>query len=107
MKSRCLNKTHTGYEYYGGRSVTISARWLEPAPQGFLNFLADMGLRPRDKTLDRKNPFGNYEPDNCQWATAKWQANNKRANYTPEEIVTNFEQGVPSLQNPELETAAF
>jgi hypothetical protein len=77
MKSRCLDPKSRNYPNYGGRGVTVCARWL--AADGFLNFLADMGKRPRNQTLDRKNPFGNYEPSNCRWATNKIQALNKRA----------------------------
>lgn len=85
MRQRCLNPKSRGWEYYGGNTppVTICERWL--GSEGFKNFLADLGRRPAGKTLDRKNPFGNYEPGNCQWAGAPWQAQNKRAHYTPEE----------------------
>jgi hypothetical protein len=76
MRSRCFHSKNIDYKFYGGRGITVCERWL--GKQGFINFLADMGPRPRGKTLDRKNPNGNYEPGNCRWATNHTQAKNKR-----------------------------
>ena len=73
MKQRCLNPEATRYPDYGAKGITVCDRWLD-----FQNFLADMGERPEDHTLDRINPFGHYEPSNCRWATRKVQANNTR-----------------------------
>lgn len=58
---------------YTPRGITVCPQW-----ESFDQFLADMGLRPAGKTLDRINNDGNYEPGNCRWATAKEQAANKR-----------------------------
>jgi len=53
MRSRCLNPKHKHYNYYGGRGITICARWMEPDGKGFLNFLEDMGDQPTGLELDR------------------------------------------------------
>lgn len=74
MHTRCTNPNQPGWPNYGGRGIKVCARWGD-----FNNFLADMGERPDDKTLDRyPDPDGDYEPANCRWATSKEQAANKR-----------------------------
>ena len=67
------NPNAAGFKYYGGRGVEMCNRW-----DSFENFLFDMGERPADTTIDRINPFGNYEPTNCRWSSRQVQANNKR-----------------------------
>lgn len=34
----------------------------------------------KNLTIDRINPYGNYEPSNCRWVDMKVQSNNKRNN---------------------------
>jgi hypothetical protein len=66
------------YKNYGGRGITVCEQWR--GKNGFVQFLADMGDRPRGKTLDRwPDMNGNYEPGNCRWATIKEQNSNRRA----------------------------
>lgn len=73
MRCRCLNPKHKQYADYGGRGIRVHETWNK-----FENFLADMGERPEDKTLDRIDVDGNYEPGNCKWSTQKEQTANRR-----------------------------
>lgn len=76
MIGRCNNEKNKGYRLYGGRGVKVCERWLR-----YENFIADMGRKPSGRySLDRKDNDGNYEPDNCHWATDIEQARNKRMN---------------------------
>lgn len=56
----------------GYESTKVAPRWKH-----FVNFLADMGVRPKGKTLDRKNGSLDYTPDNCRWATPTEQNYNR------------------------------
>lgn len=74
MIARCRNPHMTSYADYGGRGVSVCDRWLS-----FAAFFEDMGPRPGPKhSVDRINPDGNYEPQNCRWATPLEQATNRR-----------------------------
>lgn len=74
---RCTNKKNPAYKYYGGRGITVCARWRA----SFKLFLKDMGFRPTDQhSIERKKNHLGYTKNNCIWATRDVQANNKRNN---------------------------
>jgi len=75
MKQRCTNPNNPAYHRYGGAGIKLCKRWFS-----FENFYADMGDRPKGKTLDRIDNTKGYYPSNCRWATYKQQAvNSSRA----------------------------
>jgi hypothetical protein len=73
MIGRCLKPTHRAFKHYGGRGIRVCDRW-----KTFLNFLADMGERPKGLTLDRVDNDGHYQPENCRWTTQFVQCSNQR-----------------------------
>lgn len=79
MIQRCTNPKHISFPYYGGRGIGVCAAWRN----SFEQFLADMGRRPRGRTLDRTDNIKGYGPDNCRWATPKEQRKNQNPRRKP------------------------
>lgn len=72
MKRRCRPDLAEDFPYHAGKGITYDPRW-----EIFENFLDDMGEAPEGLTLDRINPNGNYQKDNCRWADNSLQGYNK------------------------------
>lgn len=75
MHTRCYNPNAPSYADYGARGIRICDRWKEI----FENFWADMQPGYSDQLeIDRIDPNGDYNPDNCRWVTRITQQRNKR-----------------------------
>lgn len=86
MIERCNSKGSKDYAYYGGRGIGVCDQWAT-----FEGFRDDMWASYQDAgstTLERINVNGNYEPQNCVWASRLDQANNKRNN----RVITLYEK---------------
>ena len=73
MKSRCYNANNQRYFRYGERGIKVCDRWLH----SFSNFLNDMGNPKSGQSIERLDNDGDYEPNNCIWASPKQQARNR------------------------------
>jgi hypothetical protein len=88
IKRRCLDPNRNIWEFYGGDGVKVCSRWMD-----FIPFYEDMGDRPHETSIDRKNIdestkhyscgkcdecIRNGWVFHCRWATVEQQSMNRR-----------------------------
>ena len=88
MKARCLNPNTPHYHRYGGRGIKVCERWMT-----FENFYEDIKSKySSNKSMDRIDNNGNYEPSNVKWSTNVEQGDNTRMN-----VKINTEKGMMNV----------
>ena len=77
MKQRCLNPNAHEFSAYGGRGIKIYDEWIEDF-ESFYNYVSSLPhYGEKERSIDRINNNGNYEPGNIRWATSEEQYKNR------------------------------
>ena len=78
MRQRCGDENCSAFKNYGGRGIAVCPEW-DKGFEAFRDWALANGYG-KGLSIDRINNDGNYEPNNCRWATRKQQNRNRRDN---------------------------
>lgn len=82
MRQRCQNPKASRFYLYGARGIEVCKQWNSVdvfLTDMYVSYLEHIKLfGEKNTSIERKDNDGNYEPNNCVWATQKEQVNNSR-----------------------------
>lgn len=78
IHARCKGYNPKDIPCYVDKGITVCDRWN--GPDGFVNFIEDMGERPEGAQIDRVDNSKGYSPENCRWVTCKENQRNRGTN---------------------------
>lgn len=78
MKSRCYNEKVRSYADYGAKGIRVCDEWHDFAK--FSEWAHNSGYDD-SLTIERRNPDGDYCPENCEWISPG--ENSRRAHMKP------------------------
>lgn len=76
--SRCYNAKKHEYPYYQGKGIKVCEEWIHNV-KSFIDWAFNAGWRP-GLCIDRIDPEGNYEPNNCRFITITENSRRKNKN---------------------------
>jgi hypothetical protein len=76
IRRRCLKESRPEYKNYGAKGIKMCPDW-DGDFITFYKWAINNGYSD-NLTIDRINPFGDYEPNNCRWITNQEQQRNRK-----------------------------
>lgn len=84
IKQRCYNKNAASYEWYFKRNIKVCDEWINNS-SAFIQWAEDNGYK-KGLQIDRINPDGNYEPNNCRFVTPTVNSQNQSLKYRKNKV---------------------
>ena len=88
MKQRCFYSKAINYADYGGRGITVCPEWANDYIV-FRDWALSHGYA-EGLQINRIDNNGNYEPNNCNWITAKENTHHRRTTILNDEKVSEI-----------------
>lgn len=87
IKFRTQNVKSNSYKNYGARGIKMHGPWVDDFEAFQTYIIENLGERPEDHSIDRKDNDKGYEPGNLRWGSTEEQGQNRRTTVLDEAVV--------------------